>query len=58
MLMNNPTPELQLASDTIVAEVRRVMANDSSPFPVALDGGSGSGKSSLALLIARHWMQR
>ena len=52
MLMSDPTPELKLARETIVAEIRRLMVNRSIPLLVALDGGSGSGKSTLALLIA------
>ena len=50
--MNNPTPELKLAAATIVAEIRRLMVNRNTSILVALDGGSGSGKSSVALLIA------
>ena len=50
--MTNPPRELQLAADTIVTAIRRLMVNRTSPILVALDGGSGSGKSTLAALIA------
>jgi para-aminobenzoate synthetase len=40
------------AAETIVAEVRRLMAGRNTPILVALDGASGSGKSTLARLIA------
>jgi uridine kinase len=52
--MNGPTPELRLAADTIVAEIRRRIVDRKAPFLVALDGGSGSGKSTVALLIAEE----
>lgn len=50
--MNNPTPELKLSAETIIAEIRRLMVDRNTPLLVALDGGSGSGKSTLAVLIA------
>jgi uridine kinase len=52
--MNSPPPELQLAAETIVADIRRLMVNRTTPILVALDGGSGAGKSSLAVLIAEE----
>jgi para-aminobenzoate synthetase len=46
--------DLNLACKTIVAEIRRLMVNRDAPLLVALDGGSGSGKSALALLIEKE----
>jgi para-aminobenzoate synthetase len=44
-------PELQAAANTIVAEIRRRIVDCKTPMLVALDGGSGSGKSAVASLI-------
>ena len=44
------TPALEQASHVVLAEIGRVRAR-SAPFLVALDGGSGSGKSSIADLL-------
>ncbi len=52
--MNSPPPELRLAADTTVAAIRRLIANCTTPILVALDGGSGAGKSSLAMLIVEE----
>jgi para-aminobenzoate synthetase len=54
ILMNSPTPELKAAADTIVAEIRRRIVDRKTPILVALDGGSGSGKSVIASLIAEE----
>lgn len=53
--MTNPTPDLQLAGDSISAQIRRLMVGRTTPILVALDGLSGSGKSTVALLIAEEW---
>ena len=45
--------DLQPACQTIVAQIRRLLAQRRPPILVALDGGSGSGKSTLAELIAQ-----
>jgi cytidylate kinase len=45
-------PEVKSAADTIVTEIRRLMANRTRPILVALDGPSGAGKSTVALLVA------
>lgn len=50
--MQNASPAVEQAADTIVVEIRRLMANRTTPVLVALDGGSGAGKSSVALAIA------
>ena len=46
-------PEVKMAADAVIVEIRRRMGDGKRPFLVALDGGSGAGKSTLALLIAR-----
>jgi hypothetical protein len=38
----------------IVAHIRRLLVNRSTPLLVALDGGSGAGKSTLAHLVAQQ----
>jgi para-aminobenzoate synthetase len=43
---------MQQAADTLLAEIRRRLAGRSRPLLVAIDGPSGSGKSSLAQLIS------
>ena len=50
--MHTHDPNLTLAYNTIVAEIRQLMSNYDTPFLVALDGGSGCGKSTLALMLA------
>ncbi len=52
--MESPTREVKLAADGITAEIRRRLANRNRPIVAALDGGSGSGKSTVALLIAEE----
>jgi len=52
--MIGATPELRLVADTIVAEIRRRIVDRKMPFLAALDGGSGSGKSTVASLIAEE----
>jgi uridine kinase len=49
----NPTPELKLAVDSILTAIRLRMEHGKFPILVALDGGSGVGKSTLALLITQ-----
>jgi uridine kinase len=49
---DNTPREVEWTIDEIVAEVRRRLVGRRMPFVVALDGGSGSGKSSIAALIA------
>ena len=46
--------DLNLACRTIVVEIRRLVVNRDAPLLVALDGGSGSGKSVLALSIEKE----
>jgi uridine kinase len=43
---------LLVASRKIIAEIRRLVSKREGPIVIALDGGSGAGKSSLASLIA------
>jgi uridine kinase len=50
--LNDSPPKLKKAAETIVAEVGRLMVGRTTPILAALDGGSGAGKSSLAMLIA------
>ncbi len=45
--------ELKTAAALIVSVIRDQIRNGKTPFLVALDGGSGAGKSSVAELIAR-----
>ncbi len=45
---------LKSAADAIVAEVRRRVVGRKAPILVALDGGSGSGKSAVASLVAEE----
>ncbi len=45
---------LKSAADTIVAEVRRRIVGRKTPILIALDGGSGSGKSAVASLVAEE----
>jgi uridine kinase len=52
--LNNRPTELRAAAETIVAAIRRLMADRAPPILVALDGGSGAGKSTLASLIAEE----
>lgn len=40
------------ATETIVAEARRLVVGRDTPIVVAIDGASGSGKSTLASLVA------
>jgi len=47
--------EVKAAADLIVAEIRARMAQGKIPFLVAIDGGSGRGKSTLGLMIAQEW---
>lgn len=50
--MNDPPWNPPAAHDTIVAAVRELTAGRHTPVVIALDGGSGSGKSTVALAIA------
>ncbi len=52
--MNEPPSELLAARDTIVAAIRRLTDGRDMPVVVALDGGSASGKSTLAAMIANE----
>jgi uridine kinase len=49
---DNTSPEVGLTVSEIVAEVRRRLVGRRTPFVIGLDGGSGSGKSTVAALIA------
>jgi uridine kinase len=50
--MTDLVNELVAASREIAGEIHRRLAEQARPIVVALDGGSGAGKSSLASLIA------
>ncbi len=54
-VMDDPAPELRSARDTIVAAIRRLTAGRDTPVVVALDGGSASGKSTLATMLAHEF---
>ena len=43
--------DLQSACDTIIAETRRLMTGRTTPLLVAIDGGSGAGKTTLAAMV-------
>jgi uridine kinase len=49
-----PTPDILSAADRICSAVRQLGTTLHRPVLVALDGGSGSGKSALAALIAER----
>ncbi len=49
--MSDPTHELQSALHMIVNEIGRLIVNHVAPILVALDGSSGSGKSTVASMI-------
>jgi len=49
-----PPPQLKWAADMIVAEIRRPIGDRNTPILGAFDGGSGSGKSSVASLTAEE----
>ena len=51
--MTDQMSDLNLACNTIVAGIQRLMVNRHTPILVALDGGSGSGKSILASLLEK-----
>lgn len=48
------TPAITTACQTIIAEIERRRINHRGPFLVALDGRSGSGKSTIATQLARQ----
>jgi uridine kinase len=50
--MDDPPANPRSASDTIVAAVRQLTAGRHTPVVVALDGGSGCGKSTIAVALA------
>ncbi|MBZ5640691.1 MAG: hypothetical protein LAO51_18285 [Acidobacteriia bacterium] len=50
--MNTVPADLRLAVETVVAEIRRRVRNGALPLVVAVDGRSGSGKSTVAELVA------
>jgi uridine kinase len=52
--MINPNRELKVAADLITAHMRRLMDDRNAPFLIALDGGSGSGKSTIASLVGEE----
>src|ERR1700733_14870760 len=52
--MTSPTREMKEVADTIITEIRRRIVDRKTPILVALDGGSGSGKSGVASLIAEE----
>jgi len=45
---------IKSAADTIVREVRRRQQSQDRPFLIAIDGGSGSGKSCVASVVAEE----
>jgi uridine kinase len=47
-----PTPELKEARDAIVSRIKRLTADRHPPLVVAIDGGSGAGKSILGSMVA------
>jgi hypothetical protein len=48
----NLSPRLKLAVDALVAEIERRRLGALRPLAVAIDGRSGSGKSTVASLVA------
>jgi uridine kinase len=50
--MRSPSVPAELATDRIIAAVRRLLTRRTAPVVVAVDGRSGSGKSTLAGLVA------
>jgi uridine kinase len=52
--MSSPAPDLKLAAEAVVAHVRGLLENRHAPLLVAVDGGSGFGKSTIASLIAEE----
>jgi uridine kinase len=52
--MDDQDESIKLAADTIVREVRRRQSSQRRPFLIALDGGSGSGKSRVASVLAEE----
>jgi para-aminobenzoate synthetase len=50
----SPNREFKVAAGLIIAHMRRLMGDRKAPFLIALDGGSGSGKSTIASLIAEE----
>ncbi len=50
--MNDLSPQLQRAAETILVAIHERLDRGKNPLLVALDGGSGAGKSTLAHLIA------
>ena len=50
--MNELLSEVKMSADKIVASIGELIVNRATPFLVAIDGGSGSGKSSVARLVA------
>jgi uridine kinase len=52
--MSEVSENLPIACTKVIAEVRRVLSNRQGPIVVALDGGSGAGKSTAAALVAEE----
>ena len=49
--MNDPTKDLFTSYKEIIAQIQRRLTSKKAPVVVALDGGSGAGKSSVASII-------
>ncbi|GAC1550607.1 MAG: AAA family ATPase [Herpetosiphon sp.] len=52
--MSNLPSAAVFAAQTIIAAIQELIPNRRTPLLVALDGGSGAGKSTIALLLAKE----